>query len=84
MAIIKIIQFLYFVCHPEDSESYNVLYKTILDIICMFKLMNCSFQQIITGFLRIFTTLIPSNKWWAWANKKHLKPPDWRPKFYGM
>ena len=57
------------------------LYKTWAE---WAKLMNCSFQQIVTGFLRIFTTLIPSNKWWAWSNKRHLKPPDWRPKFFGM
>ncbi len=47
-------------------------------------LMNCSFEQIVQGFVRIFTTLIPSNKWWAWANKRHLHPPDWNPKFFGM
>lgn len=48
------------------------------------ELMNCSFEQIVQGFIRIFTTLIPSNKWWAWANSKHMRPPDWNPKFFGM
>ncbi len=57
------------------------LYKTWAE---WAKLMNCSFEQIIQGFMRIFTTLIPSNKWWAWANNKHVNPPDWRPKFFGI
>jgi len=57
------------------------LYKTWAE---WAKLMNCSFDQIIQGLMRIFTTLIPSNKWWAWANNKHVRPPDWNPKFFGM
>jgi len=57
------------------------LYKTWAE---WASLMNCSIEQIVTGFMRIFTTLIPSNKWWAWANKKHLRPPDWNPTLFGV
>jgi hypothetical protein len=57
------------------------LYKTWAE---WASLMNCSIEQIVTGFMRIFTTLIPSNKWWAWTNKKNLRPPDWSPSFFGM
>jgi hypothetical protein len=48
------------------------------------KLMNCSFEQIIEGFMRMFTTIIPSNKWWSWINGDHVKASDWDPKFFGV
>ena len=57
------------------------LYKTFAE---WTKLMNCSFEQIIDGFMRMMTTLIPSNKWWSWTEGDHLRPPDWDPKFFGV
>ena len=64
-----------------ENGTTVTLHKTFAE---WSQLMNCSFEEIIQGLMRIFTTLIPSNKWWAWANKSHLRPPDWNPKFFGM
>ena len=56
------------------------LYKTWAE---WASLMNCSIEQIVSGFMRIFTTLIPSPKWVAWMNGDHKRPPDWNPKVLG-
>jgi hypothetical protein len=56
------------------------LYKTWAE---WASLMNCSIEQIVSGFMRIFTTLVPSSKWWAWKDGKNLRPPDWNPKVLG-
>lgn len=56
------------------------LYKTWAE---WASLMNCSIEQIVSGFMRIFTTLIPSPKWVSWMNGKHKRPPDWNPKVLG-
>lgn len=67
--------------YGTKSNDYVYLYKTWAE---WAKLMNCSFEQIIEGFMRIMTTLIPSNKWWSWTEGDHLRPPDWNPKFFGV
>lgn len=60
------------------------LYKTFAD---WAKLFKCGHQQIIDGGMRIFTSLLPSEKWWSWANSegRNLHPQDskWEPKAWG-
>lgn len=47
------------------------------------KLFKCGHEQIVEGGMRIFTSLLPSEKWWEWSQGRHLYPPDWGPKAWG-
>tara|TARA_B100000989_G_C19483856_1_gene446468 strand:+ start:64 stop:984 length:921 start_codon:yes stop_codon:yes gene_type:complete len=47
------------------------------------ELLNCSGEQIVQGFNHIFGTILPSERWSAWANKQYLAGSDWRPGFWG-
>jgi hypothetical protein len=47
------------------------------------ELLNCSGEQIVQGFNNIFGTILPSERWGAWANKRNLAGNDWRPGFWG-
>ena len=56
------------------------LYKTFAE---WAKLFKCGHEQIVEGGMRIFTSLLPSEKWFAWSDGKHQYPPDWNPKAWG-
>ncbi len=47
------------------------------------KLLNCSTEQMKDGILKIYTSLVPSAKWGAWIEGKHLKGYDDKPDFWG-
>jgi len=57
------------------------IYKTFAE---WGELLNCSGDQIISGFNNIFGTILPSERWGAWFNKRHLPGSDWQPAFWGM
>ncbi len=63
----------------SNGETVTI-YKTFGD---WAKLLNCSGEQIVQGFNHIFGTILPSARWGAWANKKHLHGSDWNPTFWG-
>lgn len=56
------------------------LYKTWAE---WAELLKCGNEQMVQGFMRIFTSLIPSPKWWEWANGRNQSPPNWEPKVLG-
>jgi hypothetical protein len=56
------------------------IYKTFAE---WGQLLNCSGDQILSGINHIFTTLMPSERWGAWFNKRHLRGYDWEPGFWG-
>ncbi len=56
------------------------IYKTFAE---WGQLLNCSGDQILSGMNHIFTTIIPSERWGAWFNKRHTAGHDWEPGFWG-
>ena len=48
------------------------------------QLFNCSFDQIFSGLGHIFTTFLPSSRWWQWFNKENQEGSDWNPAFWGI
>jgi hypothetical protein len=55
------------------------LYKTLNE---WARLFDCSTEQIKNGFVKIFTSLIPSQKWGAWMNGQHKPGWDDEPGFW--
>ena len=56
------------------------LYKTWAE---WAELLKCGNEQMVQGFMRIFTSLVPSPKWCEWANGRNQSPPNWEPKVLG-
>jgi len=69
-------------CKGEYTFSTGrkvTLYRTFAE---WSKLYNCSGEQIFQGLGTIITTILPSGKWWAWANKRHQDGWDHNPSFF--
>lgn len=64
----------------KNGHSVTI-YKTFAE---WGELLNCSGDQILSGINHIFTTIIPSERWGAWFNKRHLPGNDWKPDFWGI
>jgi len=45
------------------------------------KMLQCSTFETMDGIRRIFTTILPSAKWWAWFKGRHLAGYDNQPSF---
>jgi len=48
------------------------------------QLFDCSAEQIIHGFLKVFTSIVPNAKWGAWGDGEHLPGWDDEPNFLGI
>ena len=48
------------------------------------ELFECSTEQIINGFLKVFTSIVPNAKWGAWGDGEHLPGWDNEPNFLGI
>lgn len=46
------------------------------------ELLNCSTEQIINGFIKMITSVIPGTKWSAWASGEHKPGWDDEPGFW--
>jgi len=69
-------------CKGEYTFSTGrkvTLYKTFAE---WSSLYECSVEQIVQGFTTIVSTILPSPKWWAWANKRHQDGWDKKPDFF--
>ena len=45
------------------------------------ELYNCSGAQMRQGLGRFFGTILPSDRWSEWANRRHQSGSDWNPSF---
>jgi hypothetical protein len=46
------------------------------------EMYKCSFSQMVNGFIKVFTSLVPSRKWTAWLKKQNLQGWDDNPSFF--
>ena len=63
-----------------NGKNKVTLYKQMNEWASLF---DCSTEQIIDGFLKIFTAIVPNAKWGAWGDGDHLPGWDDRPNFLG-
>jgi hypothetical protein len=75
----------------QYHNNGNVRKKVVDKPVTLYKPMNewaqlfdCSAEQIIHGFLKVFTSIVPNAKWGAWGDGEHLPGWDDEPSFLGI